>query len=149
MLRMEPADEPWLRDLVGRFIRERNQKLQDPNYPYLFVGVKKSSRGGPVNPRYIRTLVESATARITGRVCTVNILGKCSKVLYAEFGGHEGFQHLRELGLCDSQARSYSWLKRVKVVPKKASEARKGERKEHLWSLTLPPIDVFGIPTHS
>ena len=28
MLRMEPTDEPWLRDLVGRFIRERNQKIQ-------------------------------------------------------------------------------------------------------------------------
>ena len=149
MLRMEPADEPWLRDLVGRFIRERNQKLRDPNYPYLFVGVKKSSRDGPVSPQYIRTVVETATARITGRVCTVNILGKCSKVLYAEFGGHEGFQHLRELGLCDSQARSYAWLKRVRVIPKKASEARKGERKEHLRILTLPPIDVFGISTHS
>ena len=95
---MEPTDEPWLRDLVRRFIRERNQKLRDPNYPYLFVGGKKSSRGGPVWGRYIRTLVERATARITGRVCTVNILGKCSRVLYAEFGGHEGFQHLRELG---------------------------------------------------
>lgn len=149
MLRMEPTDEPWLRDLVRRFIRERNQKLRDPNYPYLFVGGKKSSHGGPVWGGYIRTLVERATARITGRVCTVNILGKCSKVLYAEFGGHEGFQHLRELGLCDNQARSYSWIKRVKVIPKKASEARKGERKEHLRSLTLPPIDVFGIPTGS
>jgi len=147
MLRMEPTDEPWLRDLVRRFIRERNQKLRDPNYPYLFVGVKKSSRGGPVNPRYMRTLVESATARITGRVCTVNMLGKCSKVLYAEFGGHKGFLHLRELGLGDDQARAYSWLKRVKVLPKKVSQARKGERKEHLRSLTLPPIDVFGIPT--
>ena len=147
MLRMEPTDEPWLRDLVRRFIRERNQKLRDPNYPYLFVSVKKSSRRRPVNPRYIRTLVESATARITGRVCTVNMLGKCSKVLYAEFGGHEGFLHLRELGLGDDQARAYSWLKRVKVIPKKASQARKGERKDHLRSLTLPPIDVFGIPT--
>lgn len=149
MLRMEPTDEPWLRDLVRRFIQERNQKLRDPNYPYLFVGGKKSSRGGPVWGGYIRRLVESATARITGRVCTVNVLGKCSKILYAEFGGHEGFQHLRELGLCDAQARSYSWLKRVKVIPKKASEARKGERKEHLSRLALPPIDVFGIPTNS
>ena len=149
ILRMEPADEPWLRDLVGRFIRERNQKLRDSNYPYLFVGAKRSFRGGPVSRQYIRTLVESATARITGRVCTVNILGKCSRVLYAEFGGHEGFQHLRELGLCDQQARSYSWLKRVRVIPKKVSEVRKAERKEHLRRLTLPPIDVFGIPTDS
>jgi hypothetical protein len=149
MLRMEPADEPWLRDLVGRFIRERNQKLRDPNYPYLFVGVKKSSRDGPVSPQYIRTVVETATARITGRVCTVNILGKCSRVLYAEFGGHESFQHLRELGLCDEQARAYSWLKRVRVIPKQASLARKGERKQHLRRLTLPPIDVFGISTNS
>lgn len=70
-------------------------------------------------------------------------------MLYAEFGGHEGFKHLQELGLCESQARSYAWLKRVKVIPKKASEARKGERKEHLRSLTLPPIDVFGISTNS
>jgi hypothetical protein len=147
MLRMEPADEPWLRDLVERFIRERNQKLRDPNYPYLFVGARRSFHGGPVSGRYIRTLVESATARITGRVCTVNILGKCSRVLYAEFGGHDGFQHLRELGLCEQQARSYSWVKRTRVVPKHASQVRKGERKQHLLSLTLPPIDVFGIPT--
>ena len=110
ILRLEPADEPWLGDLVRRFIRARNQKLQDPTNPYLFVGTGGSSRGGPVSDEYFRPIIESATARITGRVCTVNILGKCSRLLYAEFGGHEGFRHLRELGLTEQHARSCKGL---------------------------------------
>jgi integrase len=120
MLHMEPTDEPWLRDLVKRFIRERNQKLRNPNNPYLFVGCRRSPRSGHVGAEYFRLLVESATARLTGRVCTVNILGKCSRLLYSEFGGYEAFHHLRELGLGETSARTYAWAKRVMVVPKQA-----------------------------
>ena len=147
ILRLEPADEPWLGDLVGRFMRERNQKLRDPNNPYLFVGTSKSLRGGPVSDAYFRHMIESATARITGRVCTVNILGKCSRLLYAEFGGHEGFRHLRELGLTEQHARSYAWAKPVRVVPKQANRIRTKDAKQRRLSLTVPPIDVFGMPT--
>jgi hypothetical protein len=145
-LQMEPADEPWLRDLVGRFMRERNQKLRDPNNPYLFVGTCASSRGGPAGSGYIRSLVESATARITGRVSTVNILSKSSRLLYAEFGGYEGWRHVRELGLGEEQARSYAWAKRVRVVPKQASRTSENYARGRRSSLTLPPRDVFGIP---
>ncbi|MBC8028492.1 MAG: hypothetical protein H7Z16_00105 [Pyrinomonadaceae bacterium] len=147
MLQMEPADEPWLRDLVVRFIRERNQKLRDPKNPYLFVGTRGSSRSGPVGGRYIRSLVESATARITGRLCTANILGKSSRLLYAEFGGHEGFRHLRELGLGGSQAHTYAWAKRVRMVPKPANRTKKKDVRRRASGLTVPLIDVFGIPT--
>jgi hypothetical protein len=120
LLQMEPKDESWLRDLVRRFMAERDKKLRDPNNPFLFVGTGRSPRGGHVDASYFRLLVESATARITGRVCTVNILAKCSRLLYLEFGGYEGFRHLRELGLEGSQARCYAWAKRVRVVPKQA-----------------------------
>ena len=147
MLQVDLAGEPWLRDLVGRFIRERNQKLRDPKNPYLFVGSRGRSRAGPVGSEYIRSLVESATARITGRVCTADILGKCSRLLYAEFGGHEGFRHLRELGLGDRQAHTYAWAKRVRVVPKPANRNKKKYPRQRKSNLTVPPIDVFGIPT--
>jgi len=120
ILQMEPKDEPWLRDLVKRFMAERSKKLRDPNNPYLFVGIGRSPRAGYVGSQYFRLLLESATARITGRVCTVNILGKCSRLLYVEFGGYESFRHLRELGLEGHQARCYAWAKRVRVVPKRA-----------------------------
>lgn len=123
---LEPSDEPWLRDLVRRFVRERNQKLRNPNNPYLFVGIDGSPRTGHVGDEYFRRLVERATARITRRVCTVRTLVKSSRLLYSEFGGLEGFQHLQELGLEKSQARRYAWAKRVRVVPKPAG--RTGSR---------------------
>jgi hypothetical protein len=98
-LHLEPVDEPWLRDLVRRFMRERNQKLRNPNNPYLFVGSGRCPRTGHVSISYLCLLVERATVRITGRACTLNILGKCSRLLHSEFGGYEGFWHLRELGV--------------------------------------------------
>lgn len=145
-LELEPRDEPWLRDLIHRFMKERNQKLRTSQNPYLFVGTKRSPRGGPVNDQHFRCVVERATARITGRVCTVSILGKCSRLLYAEFGGHEGFRHLRELGLGE-HARSYAWAKRVRVMPKQTNPIQKEYAKRGSPPLTVPPVDIFGIPT--
>lgn len=145
ILALEPSDEPWLRDLVRRFVQERNQKLRDPNNPYLFVGTECSPRSGQVSDNYFKRLIERATARVTGRVCTVRTLCKSSRLLYSEFGGYEGFQHLQKLGLGKGYACSYAWAKRVRVVPKQANRTRKGESR--VSSLTVPPIDVFGIPT--
>jgi hypothetical protein len=146
-LQMEPADEPWLRDLVSRLMRERNQKLRNPNNPYLFVAIGSSPRTGPVSISHLSRLVERATARITGRICTLNILGKCSRLLYSEFGGYEGYRHLRELGLGEGQARRYPWLSRVRVVPKQLSQYKSLKAQPPSYILTVPPMDVFGIPT--
>ena len=121
-LALEPSDEPWLRDLVRRFMQKRNQKLRDPNNPYLFVGIYRSPRSGQVSYPYLRLLVERATARITGRVCNIRTLAKSSRLLYSEFGGYAGFRHLQELGLGKNQAHLYAWAKRVKVIPKRASQ---------------------------
>jgi hypothetical protein len=140
------ADEPWLRDMVRRFIGERNQKLRDPTNPYLFVGAGRSRPVGPVASEYFRPMIERATARITGRVCTISILGKCSRLLHSEFGGHEGFQHLRELGLSGSQARTYAWATRMRVVPKPANRTRMKNGRPAA-SLTVPLTDVFGNAT--
>lgn len=147
VLELEPRDEPWLRDLIHRFIQERNQKLRNAKNPYLFVGTKRSPRGGPVSDQHINRLVESATARITGRVCTISILGKCSRLLYAEFGGHEGFRHLRELGLSEQHARTYAWAKRVRVIPTQTSQIQNKYAKRGSLPLTVPPVDIFGVPT--
>jgi hypothetical protein len=37
ILQMEPKDEPWLRDLVKRFIAERSGKLRYANNPYFLL----------------------------------------------------------------------------------------------------------------
>jgi hypothetical protein len=103
-------------------LRERNYKLRDPNNPYLFIATYCSPRSGSVSRQHLRRLVERATARITGRVCNVRTLKKSSRLLYSEFGGHESFRHLQELGLGKNQARLYAWAKRVKVVPRRASQ---------------------------
>lgn len=149
ILRMEPADEPWLRDLFRRFMRERNQKLRNPNNPYLFIAKGCCPRTGHVGLSYLSRLVERATARITGRICTLNILSKCSKLLYSEFGGYEGYRHLRELGLGEYQARAYPWLSRVRVVPKRVSQYQGLKWQSPSYQLTVPRIDVFGLPTDS
>jgi integrase len=146
-LQLEPKDEPWLRDLFRRFVQGRNQKLRDPNNPYLFVGTNRHSRGGPAGDQYFQHLIERVTARVTGRICTPDILGKCSRILYAEFGGHEGYRHLCELGLGEDHARSYAWATRVRVVPKPARQATNERDAKRRSRLTLPPIDIFGFPT--
>ena len=147
LLQLEPRDEPWLRDLIRRFMKERNQKLRTSQNPYLFIGAKRSPRGGPVSDQHFHRLVESATARITGRICTISILGKCSRLLYAEFGGHEGIRHLRELGLGEQHARVYTWAKRVRVVPKQTGPIQNRYAKRGSPRLTVPSVDIFGIPT--
>jgi hypothetical protein len=146
ILKMEPADEPWLRDLVRRFMIDREKKQQRPDNPYLFVGTRRIPRSGPVDEGYLRTLIASATARVTGRVCRVDILGKSSRVLYSEFGGYEGFRHLRELGLSEETARSFTWAKRVRVVPRKASRIL-STRFRGLSVAEIPATDIFGNPT--
>ena len=146
ILRLEPSDEPWLRDLVRRFMQERNQKLRNPKDPYLFVGSHRSLRGGPVRDRYFRGLIERATARVIGRACTVSVLGKCSRLLYSEFGGLEGFRHLRELGLGAQSGSHYAWAKRVRLVPRKVNQTRKTANRSR-WVLEVPAVDVFGSPT--
>lgn len=146
-LQLEPRDEPWLQDLIRRFMKERSQKLRTSQNPYLFVGAKRSPRSGPVNDQHFRHLIERATARITGRVCTVSILGKCSRLLYAEFGGHEGFKHLRELGLGEQRARAYAWAKRVRIVPKQTTQLQNEYAKRGSPPLAVPPVDIYGIPT--
>jgi hypothetical protein len=146
-LQLEPRDEPWLTDLVKRFVHERNQKLRDPNNRYLFVGESYRPPCATAGALYFRRLIPRATTRVTGRICTANILGKCSRILFAEFGGHEGFRHLRELGLGEHQARSYAWAKRVRVIPKQVNRNQKNGSNQHRSNLIVPLIDVFGIPT--
>lgn len=147
ILKMEPADEPWLRDLIKRFMKDRDEKQQHPNNPYLFVGTSRTPRRGPVAGQYFSALIARATARVTGRVCRVDILGKSSRVLYSEFGGHEGFRHLREFGLSEDHARSYAWAQRVRVVPKKASQIVRRNSYRNLSVLEVPATDIFGNPT--
>lgn len=143
---MEPTNEAWIRDLAARFIHERTQKLRDVTNPYLFVAAKMRSPRGPVTYGYLRQLVQRATSRVTGRACTIGILSKSSRLLYSEFGGYEGVKHLREMGLCPRQALTYAWAQRIRVIPKQAKSSapfasHRGSR------LTVPLIDVFGIPT--
>jgi len=143
---MEPTDEAWIRDLVARFIHERNQKLRDVTNPYLFVAAKMRGARGPLTYACLRQLVQRATSRVTGRACAIGILSKSSRLLYSEFGGYEGVRHLREMGLCPGQARAYAWAQRIRVIPKQATSSapfacHRGSR------LTVPLIDVFGIPT--
>jgi hypothetical protein len=76
----------------------------------------------------------------------INILGKCSRLLYSEFGGHDGFRHLLELGLAGTQARTYAWATRVRMVPKPANRTKKKNGRPAA-SLTVPLTDVLGIAT--
>lgn len=143
---MEPTEEAWTRALAARFMQERNQKLRDVTNPYLFVAAKMRSARGPVTYGYLRQLVQRATSRVTGRACTIGILSKSSRLLYSEFGGFEGARHLREMGLCPGQARAYTWAQRIRVIPKQAKRSAPFARHRGA-KLTVPGIDVFGIPT--
>lgn len=143
---MEPTEEPWIRNLAARFMYERNRKLRDVANPYLFVAAKMRNARGPVTYGCLRQLVQRATSRVTGRACTIGILSKSSRLLYSEFGGFEGVRHLREMGLCPEQARAYTWAQRIRVVPKQAKPSAPFAR-HRAAKLTVPAIDVFGIPT--
>lgn len=145
---MQPADEPWFPELTARFMRDRNLKLRDLNNPYLFVCSYSKYPVRPVSEIYVYRLIQKATARITGRVCNPNILAKSSRLLYSEFGGYEGWRHLRELGLCERQARAYAWAQRIRVIPKEPNEYAIKRYSAGRSPLVLPANDVFGVPTN-
>jgi len=145
LFKMEP-DEAWTKDLATRFMAERNQKLRDVTNPFLFVAPKMRSARGSVTYGYLRQLVQRATSRVTGRACTIGILSKSSRLLYSEFGGYEGVRHLLEMGLCTTQARNYALAQRIRVIPKQAKKSAAFAR-HRAAKLTVPAIDVFGIPT--
>jgi len=144
---MQPADEPWLRELTARFMQDRNPILRDLNNPYLFVCRYSKHPCRSVGSHYIWRLIQKATARITGRVCNPGILAKSSRLLYSEFGGYEGWQHLRELGLCETHARRYAWAQRIRIIPKNPNEEAMERFSSGRSPLVLPASDVFGIPT--
>lgn len=144
---MQPADEPWLRELTARFMRDRSVILRDLNNPYLFVCRYSKHPCQPVGKHYIWRLIQKATARIIGRVCNPNILAKSSRLLYSEFGGYEGWRHLRELGLCETHARRYAWAQRIRVIPKQPNEEAIRRYGAGRPPLVLPANDVFGVPT--
>jgi len=144
---MQPADEPWLRELTARFMQDRNLILRDLNNPYLFVCRYGKHPCRSVGRNYFWHLIQKATARITGRVCNPGILAKSSRLLYSEFGGYEGWRHLRELGLCETHARRYAWAQRIRVIPKKPNEKAMGRLSSRRSPLVLPASDVFGMPT--
>ncbi len=144
---MEPADEPWLPELIKTFMHERSHILRNLDNPYLFVGTHKSNSRAPLCRVYFYNLIQRATARITGRVCNPSILAKSCRLLHSEFGGYAGWRHLRELGLCEGQARVYAWAQRIRVVPKQPSESIVKRISIRSSPLTLPAKDVFGIPT--
>jgi hypothetical protein len=144
---MQPADERWLPELTARFMLDRNVALRDLNNPYLFVCRYAKHPCRPVGTHYIWRLIQKATARITGRVCNPNILSKSSRLLYSEFGGYEGWRHLRELGLCETHARRYAWAQRIRVIPKEPNEDAIKRFSTGHSPLVLPANDVFGVPT--
>jgi hypothetical protein len=144
---MQPADERWLPELTARFMLDRNVALRDLNNPYLFVCRYAKHPCGPVGIHYIWGLIQKATARITGRVCNPSILAKSSRLLYSEFGGYEGWRHLRELGLCETHARRYAWAQRIRVIPKEPNENAIKRFSTGRSPLVLPANDVFGLPT--
>lgn len=144
---MEPADEPWFPELIKTFMHERSHILRDLDNPYLFVGTHKNDPREPLCRGYFYNLVQRATARITGRVCNPSILAKSCRLIHSEFGGYAGWRHLRELGLCEAQARSYAWAQRIRVVPKQLNESIIKRINIRSSPLTLPAKDVFGMPT--
>jgi hypothetical protein len=144
---MQSAEEPWLRELIARFMHDRNLKLRDLSNPYLFVCTYSKLTCRPVSEAYISRLIQKATARITGRVCNPGVLAKSSRLLYSEFGEYEGWRLLRELGLCETHARRYAWAQRIRVIPKEPNEDAIKRYSAGRSPLVLPANDVFGVPT--
>lgn len=106
---------PWLKPLLLRFERQRQQLVGDANNRYLFVTPKWARHNTVVSHCFIWNVVRQASLYVLGAACNPNALRKTSGVMFAD---RAGAGVLRWMGWDEQQAFAYTWAARELVLPR-------------------------------
>ncbi len=131
---------PWLKPLLARFERQRQQMARDSKNRSLFVTPKLVRHNTVVSHFFIWKVVQQASLRVLGAACNPNALRKTAGVMFADRAG-AGVLHW--MGWDDQQAFAYTWASREVVHPR-AQDSSEG---------TNPPLSpdpiIFPSPKES
>jgi hypothetical protein len=106
---------PWLKPLLTRFERQRQQMAGDSKNRHLFVTPKLVRHNTVVSHFFIWKVVQQTSLRVLGAACNPNVLRKTAGVMFADRAG-AGVLHW--MGWDDQQAFAYTWAPREVVQPR-------------------------------
>jgi len=106
---------PWLKPLLTRFERQRQQMVGNSKNRYLFVTPGAVRHNTVVSHTFIWKVVQQASLRVLGAACNPNALRKTAGVMFAD---RVGAGVLHWMGWDDQQAFAYTWAPREVVQPR-------------------------------
>jgi len=127
----------WLKPLLERFERQREQMVSNPRNRYLLVAPNKTRHNTPVGHVFIWRMVRQASVQALGVACNPNTLRKTAAVMFAD---RAGAGILRWMGWDDQQAFAYTWAAREMLQPQQlgSPQALNGERQQELIPFPSP-----------
>jgi len=127
---------PWLKPLLERFERQREQTVGNPRNRYLLIAPNKARHNTPVGHVFIWEIVRIASTRVLGAACNPAMLRKTAAVMFAD---RVGAGILRWMGWDDQQAFAYTWAAREMLQP----QQREG------WQAVSPqsPTELIKFPS--
>ncbi len=105
---------PWLKPLLERFERQREQLVSNRRNRYLLIAPNKARHNTPVGHVFVWELVRNASTRVLGAACNPTMLRKTAGVMFAD---RAGAGILRWMGWDDQQAFAYTWATRQMLQP--------------------------------
>ncbi len=125
----------WLRPLLERYERHRQQLVSNQRNRYLFITSRTAHRNVPVAHTFIQKKVRDASTRLLSAVCNPNMLRKTAGVLFAD---RAGAGVLRWMGWDDKQAFKYAWVPREAIQPQQPNDSQDAHSRPSADPATFP-----------
>jgi hypothetical protein len=105
----------WLKPLLERFERKREQMVSNERNRFLLVAPNKARHNIPVGHVFVWKIVREASLRVLGAACNPTMLRKTAGVMFAD---RAGAGVLRWMGWDEQQAFAYAWAAREMIQPR-------------------------------
>jgi hypothetical protein len=126
---------PWLKPLLMRFERQRQQTAERSKNRYLLTIPSTARHNTPVSQFLIWKTVSRASLRVLGAACNPNVLRKTAGVMFAD---RAGAGVLRWMGWNDDQAFEYAWAAREVIQPQQIDGSRSTHARLGVEPITFP-----------
>ncbi len=126
---------PWLRPLLDRYERHRQQLVRNRRNRYLFITFSTAHRNVPVGHVFIWKTVRDASTRLLGAACNPNMLRKTAGVMFAD---RAGAGVLRWMGWGEQQAFKYAWAPREVIQPQQLDGSQDAHSRPGVEPITFP-----------
>lgn len=126
---------PWLKPLLERFERQREQLVSNPRNRYLLLAPNKTRHNTPVGHVLVWQIVRNASRRILGADCNPNMLRKTAGVMLADRAG-AGILHW--MGWDDQQAFAYTWATREMHHPPQRNDLQAAQTQPTAEPIKFP-----------